>query len=485
MINKIYKTSLSLLTDLYQVTMAYGYWKKGIHDKKASFNVFFRKSPFNSGYAVCCGLEYIIDYLNSYKFSNSDIDYLNSLKSDSGSKLFEKKFLDFLREFKFTCDVDAIEEGRIIFPNEPILRVSGPIYQCQLIESALINIFNFQTLIATKASRMFYASNGEPILEFGLRRAQGIDGSLSASRASYIGGCSKTSNVLAGKIFNIPVSGTHSHSWVLAFDSEISAFQNYAQVMPDNCVLLVDTYETMKGVKNAIIVAKELEKRNKKLFGIRIDSGDLAYLSKKARKLLDKENLEYVKIIASNDLDEFILESLKHQKAKISVWGIGTKLITAFDNPSLGAVYKLSALKNDRGKWEKKLKLSEQKIKINNPGVHQVRRFIKDGMFNGDMIYDTSSSIIKEKMIDPNDSTKFKKFKEESDYEELLKKIFKKGNLVYKSPKIDQIKKKLHIDLERLDNSHKRLDNPHVYPVGLEESLFMERKKMILSLRDK
>ena len=485
MINKIYKTSLSLLTDLYQVTMAYGYWKKGIHDKEASFNVFFRKNPFNSGYAVCCGLEYIIDYLNSYKFSNSDIDYLSSLKSDSGSKLFEKNFLDFLREFKFTCDVDAIEEGRIIFPNEPILRVSGPIYQCQLIESALINIFNFQTLIATKASRMFYASNGEPILEFGLRRAQGIDGSLSASRASYIGGCSKTSNVLAGKIFNIPVSGTHSHSWVLAFDSEISAFQNYAQVMPDNCVLLVDTYETMKGVKNAIIVAKELEKRNKKLFGIRIDSGDLAYLSKKARKLLDKENLEYVKIIASNDLDEFILESLKHQKAKISVWGIGTKLITAFDNPSLGAVYKLSALKNDRGKWEKKLKLSEQKIKINNPGVHQVRRFIKDGMFNGDMIYDINSSVIKEKMIDPNDSTKFKKFKEESDYEELLKKIFKKGNLVYKSPKIDQIKKKLHIDLERLDNSHKRLDNPHVYPVGLEESLFMERKKMILSLRDK
>ena len=485
MINNIYKTSLSLLTDLYQITMSYGYWKKGIHDKEASFNVFFRKNPFNSGYAVCCGLEYIIDYLNSYKFSNSDIDYLSSLKSDSGTKLFEKKFLDFLREFKFTCDVDAIEEGRIIFPNEPILRVSGPIYQCQLIESALINIFNFQTLIATKASRMFYASNGEPILEFGLRRAQGIDGSLSASRASYIGGCSKTSNVLAGKIFNIPVSGTHSHSWVLAFDSEISAFQNYAQVMPDNCVLLVDTYETMKGVKNAIIVAKELEKRNKKLFGIRIDSGDLAYLSKKARKLLDKENLEYVKIIASNDLDEFILESLKHQKAKISVWGIGTKLITAFDNPSLGAVYKLSALKNDRGKWEKKLKLSEQKIKINNPGVHQVRRFVKDGIFNGDMIYDTSSSIIKEKMIDPNDSTKFKKFKEESDYEELLKKIFKKGNLVYKSPKIDQIKKKLHIDLERLDNSHKRLDNPHVYPVGLEESLFIERKKMILSLRDK
>ena len=485
MINNIYKTSLSLLTDLYQITMSYGYWKKGIHDKEASFNVFFRKNPFNSGYAVCCGLEYIIDYLNSYKFSNSDIDYLSSLKSDSGTKLFEKKFLDFLREFKFTCDVDAIEEGRIIFPNEPILRVSGPIYQCQLIESALINIFNFQTLISTKASRMFYASNGEPILEFGLRRAQGIDGSLSASRASYIGGCSKTSNVLAGKIFNIPVSGTHSHSWVLAFDSEISAFQNYAQVMPDNCVLLVDTYETMKGVKNAIIVAKELEKRNKKLFGIRIDSGDLAYLSKKARKLLDKENLEYVKIIASNDLDEFILESLKHQKAKISVWGIGTKLITAFDNPSLGAVYKLSALKNDKEKWEKKLKLSEQKIKINNPGVHQVRRFIKDGMFNGDMIYDINSSVIKEKMIDPNDSTKFKKFKEESDYEELLKKIFKKGNLVYKSPKIDQIKKKLHIDLERLDNSHKRLDNPHVYPVGLEESLFMERKKMILSLRDK
>ena len=485
MIKKIYSDSLGLLTDIYQLTMCYGYWKKGIHQKPSSFNLFFRNNPFKGAYSVSCGLDYVIDYLNNFKFSKEDISYLSNLKTENGKKLFENKFLEFLKEFRFECDLDAIEEGRIVFPNEPLLRITGPLYQCQLLETALVNIINFQSLIATKSSRMYLVAKGDPILEFGLRRAQGIDGSLSASRASYIGGCSKTSNVLAGKIFNIPVSGTHSHSWVLAFDSEVSAFQNYAQVMPDNCVLLVDTYETMKGVKNAIIVAKELEKRNKKLFGIRIDSGDLAYLSKKARKLLDKENLEYVKIIASNDLDEFILESLKHQKAKISVWGIGTKLITAFDNPSLGAVYKLSALKNDRGKWEKKLKLSEQKIKINNPGVHQVRRFIKDGIFNGDMIYDTSSSIIKEKMIDPNDSTKFKKFKEESDYEELLKKIFKKGNLVYKSPKIDQIKKKLHIDLERLDNSHKRLDNPHVYPVGLEESLFIERKKMILSLRDK
>ena len=245
------------------------------------------------------------------------------------------------------CDVDAIEEGRVVFPNEPLLRITGPLYQCQLLETSLVNIINFQSLIATKASRMYLAANGDPILEFGLRRAQGIDGALSASRASYIGGCSKTSNVLAGKLFDIPVSGTHSHSWVLSFDSEEEAFRSYAEVMPDNCVLLVDTYDTMEGVLNAIKIGKELKKKGKSLLGIRIDSGDLAYLSKKARKLLDKEGFESAEIVASNDLDEFLLTSLKHQKSKISVWGIGTKLVTAFDNPSLGAVYKLSALKDE------------------------------------------------------------------------------------------------------------------------------------------
>ncbi len=483
MINKIYNTSLSLLTDLYQLTMCYGYWKKNIHLNESNFSVFFRKNPFNSGYAVCCGLEFIIDYLNNLKFTDSDIDYLQSLKSDDGKNLFDKEFLKFLKSFKFSCDVEAVEEGRVIFSNEPIINIRGPIYQCQLVESAIINMFNFNTLIATKASRMNLSSKDDPILEFGLRRAQGIDGSLSASRASYIGGTSKTSNVLAGKLFDIPVSGTHSHSWVLAFDTELESFKKYAEVMPNNCILLIDTFNTMDGLDNAIIVAKELEKKNKRLLGVRIDSGDLAYLSKKARTKLDKNGLEYVKIVASNDLDEFLIKSLKNQKSKISVWGIGTKLVTAYDNPSLGAVYKLTALKNSEGNWDKKIKLSEQKIKINNPGINQILRFKKKELFGGDMIYDSTAETVGNKMIDPNDSTRYKKFNKKYSHEKLLIKIFEKGKLTYKCPPLKMIKQRLEDDLKMLDNSHKRLENPHSYPVGIEENLYKEKKKMILNLR--
>ncbi len=484
MLNKIYKTSFSLLTDLYQLTMSYGYWKNNLHLRESNFSVFFRNNPFNSGYAVCCGLELIIDYLKNLRFTDSDIQYLKTLKSDDGKKMFNEKFLQFLQSFKFSCDVEAIEEGRVIFSNEPIINIRGPIYQCQIVESALINIFNFNTLIATKASRMSLSAKGETILEFGLRRAQGIDGSLSASRASFIGGSSKTSNVLAGKLFNIPVSGTHSHSWVLAFDSEIESFRKYAEAMPNNCVLLVDTFNTLKGIDNAIIIGKELEKINKKLIGIRIDSGDLAYLSKKARIKLDKNGLDYVKIIASNDLDEFLIESLKSQKSKISVWGIGTKLVTAYDNPSLGAVYKLTAMRNSEGQWEKKLKLSEQKIKINNPGIHQVLRFIKKDLYSGDMIVDVQSNSDNNKMIDPNDSTRFKTFDKRFTSEKLLVKVFDKGRLIYKAPSLISIKNKLKKDLEMLDNSHKRLNNPHSYAIGLEETLYNQKKQMILKLRN-
>ena len=486
MIKKIYSDSLGLLTDLYQLTMCYGYWKKGIYQKPSSFNLFFRNNPFKGAYSVSCGLDYVINYLNNFKFSKDDISYLSNLKTENGKKLFENKFLEFLKEFRFECDLDAIEEGRIVFPNEPLLRITGPLYQCQLLETALVNIINFQSLIATKSSRMYLVAKGDPILEFGLRRAQGIDGALSASRASYIGGCSKTSNVLAGKLFDIPVSGTHSHSWVLSFDSEEEAFRSYAEVMPDNCVLLVDTYDTLEGVINAIKIGKELKEKGKSLIGIRIDSGDLSYLSKKARKLLDKEGLEDVKIVASNDLDEFLITSLKYQKSKISVWGIGTKLITAYDNPSLGAVYKLSAVQDKKGQWVNKLKLSEQKIKINNPGIHQVRRFFRNDKFLGDMIYDINYKANSRIMIDPNDSTKSKKFLNSNiKHEDLLKSIFKKGKLVYKSDSIHKIRGKLIKDLGYLDNTHKRLENPHNYPVGLEKSLYEEKNKMILELRKK
>ena len=483
MIKNIYKTSLSLLTDLYQLTMTYGYWKKGIHNNYASFNLFFRKNPFGSGYAVACGLENIINVLESFKFTKSDLDYIQTLKTDKGTNLFSKEFISFLSNIKFECDIEAVEEGRVVFANEPIIRVNGPIYQCQLIESAILNIFNFNSLIATKSARINHVSNGDPILEFGLRRAQGIDGALSASRSSYIGGTSKTSNVLAGKIYGIPVSGTHSHSWVMAFESELSSFKNYAEIMPDNTILLVDTFDTIEGVKNAIIVAKEMEKKDKKIIGVRIDSGDLAYLSKKIRKILDDNSLKYVKIIASNDIDEHILESLKLQGSKISVWGIGTRLVTAYDNPSLGAVYKLSAIKDSNGKWINKIKLSEQKIKINNPGVHQVRRFKNNSKFLGDMIYDINNTNLSNNMVDPNDSTKSKSFKNDIDYENLLIPIFKKGKCTYEKPSLNVIKERLKSDLSHLDESHKRLKNPHIYPVGLEKKLFDQKQSMIIKLR--
>ena len=284
----------------------------------------------------------------------TDIDFLSTIKSKSGEPLFEDGFLTYLADLKFTCDVDAIPEGSVVFPHEPIVRVIGPVLQCQIIETPLLNIINFQTLVATKASRIAYAAKGESVLEFGLRRAQGVDGAIAASRAAYIGGCSSTSNVLAAKLFDIPVAGTHAHSWILTFDSELEAFQAYADALPDNCVFLVDTYDTLEGVKNAAKVGKVLRDKGKEMIGIRIDSGDLAYFSQQARKILDEEGFENAQIIASNDLNERLIQSLKMQDAKISVWGIGTKLVTAYDQPALGAVYKLSAIRNNRGEWEYK-----------------------------------------------------------------------------------------------------------------------------------
>ena len=330
----IYSTHLSLLTDLYQLTMAYSYWKLKKQNQKAVFHLFFRQNPFKNGYTVACGLEYVVNYLNSFKFSEDDLQYLAGLKSSYGNYLFEDLFLKYLSNMKFSCDVDAIAEGTVVFPHEPLVRVCGPILECQLLETPLLNIINYQTLIATKASRIYLSAGGDTIMEFGLRRAHGIDGALSASRAAFIGGTDNTSNVLAAKLFGIPVSGTHSHSWVMSFDTEIESFRAFAETMPHNCILLVDTYDTIKGVKNAIQVGLEMEKKSKKLLGIRIDSGDLAYFSQRAREMLDKNKLHYVKIIASNDLDEHIITSLKAQNAKVDIWGIGTKLITAFESAS-------------------------------------------------------------------------------------------------------------------------------------------------------
>ncbi len=481
----IYGTSLSLLTDLYQITMAYGYWKTGMLENEAVFNLYFRKTPFNGGYAIASGLEYAIDYLEGFKFTQDDVDYLATLTGNDDKPLFEQGFLDYLKNMKFSCDIDAIPEGTAVFPNEPLIRVRGPLIQGQLIETPLLNIINFQTLIATKSSRINQAAKGAPVLEFGLRRAQGIDGGLAASRAAYIGGCEATSNVLAGKIFDIPVKGTHAHSWVMSFANEVEAFEKYSEAMPNNAVFLVDTYDTIQGVKYAIDAGNKLKAKGYKMAGIRLDSGDLAYLSIQARKLLDAAGFEDAKIVASNDLDEYIINSLNQQEAKIDVWGIGTKLVTAFDQPALGGVYKVAAVKKADGTWDYKVKLSEQAIKVSNPGVLQVKRFFTDeGKCIADMIYDEENPPKEDFIIvDPLDSTRRKVITKDTKSEDLLQPIFKKGNLIYQTPSIHSIKQTAKNNINSLDNSILRFTNPHEYPVGLERDLYEMKMNLILKLR--
>ncbi|PZV81553.1 nicotinate phosphoribosyltransferase [Algoriphagus aquaeductus] len=482
----LYQSNLVLLTDFYQLTMAYAYWKSGKGDQEAVFNLFFRKNPFEGGFSLAAGLDYVIDFCRNFKFDAEDLRYLQEMKRKDGAPVFESAFLEYLQNMKFTCDIDAVEEGTVVFPNMPLIRVKGPLIQCQLLETPLLNIINFQTLIATKAARINVAAQGAPVLEFGLRRAQGIDGALAASRASYIGGCTSTSNVMAGKLFGIPVSGTHAHSWIMSFETELEAFEAYAEAFPDQCVFLVDTYDTLHGVKNAIKVGEILRSKGKEMVGIRIDSGDLAYYSVQARQLLDEAGFPNAKIVASNDLDEHIISSLKTQDAAIDVWGVGTKLVTAFDQPALGAVYKLSAIKTIDGAWEPKVKVSQQSMKINIPGVHNVKRYFSNGKAVADMIYLEKQEIDPKGVviIDPNDPTRRKRlmpafYKEE----DLLKPIFKKGELVYQSPTLHAIREKATHQLEAFDKTHKRLINPHTYPVGLEENLHHLRMELVLKAK--
>ncbi len=321
-LQSLYRSSLSLLTDLYQLTMAYSYWKHNLAERQAVFHLFFRKNPFQSGYSIACGLQTAIEYLENLRFETDDLDYLASLKGSDANPLFDDQFITYLSKLKFACDVDAIPEGTVIYPHEPLVRVTGPILQCQLLETPLLNIINFQTLIATKSARVCQAAAGDRVIEFGLRRAQGIDGALAASRAAYLGGCSGTSNVLAGKLFKIPVTGTHAHSWVMTFPSEQEAFDLYAQAMPNNCVFLVDTYDTLAGVRNAVETARRLRAAGHEMLGIRLDSGDLAWLSIEARKILDEAGFPEARIVASNDLDERLITSLKLQGRRLifGVW---------------------------------------------------------------------------------------------------------------------------------------------------------------------
>ena len=472
--------NLTLMTDFYELTMMYGYYKCGDKDKEAVFDLFFRGREELS-YAVAAGLEQAIDYIKNIKFSEEDIDYLRA------QNCFDEGFLDELRRFKFTGDIYAVREGSIIFPYEPLMIVKAPIVQAQFVETALLTLINHQTLIATKASKI--ANNTDAaVLEFGLRRAQGPDAGIYGARAAIIGGCAATSNVIAGKMFDIKISGTHAHSWVMSFPDELTAFRKYAELYPDNCLLLVDTYNTLKsGVPNAIKVFDELRAKGHKPVGIRIDSGDLAYLSNQARKMLDEAGYPDAIICASGDIDENVLIALKSQNAKIDTYGIGTKLITSFSNPSLGGVYKLAAIE-DSGKLVPKIKISNTAEKVTNPGLKKVVRFYDK---KTDKAIADLMMLIDEPLPDGSPYTIFdpenpwKKMKIENYYiEELLVKVFDHGKQVYFSPEIKEIAAYHKRCSARFWEQYKRVTLPEIFKVDLSEKLYNIKQELLKDKRN-
>ncbi len=475
-----------LLTDLYQLTMAQGYWECGKANTQACFHMFFRDYPFNGGYAVACGMAQLADLVDGFAFSDDDLEYLTSIPAPGGGMLFKPEFIDYLRDFKLSVDIEAVAEGEIVFPYEPLVRVTGPIMECQLLETALLNCVNFETLIATKAARVCMAAEA-PVAEFGLRRAQGAAGGVWASRAAVVGGCASTSNVLAGKLFDLPVSGTHAHSWVMSFPDELSAFRAYAKAFPTNCVLLVDTYDVAQGIKNAITVGLEMRERGEKLTGIRIDSGDLSWLAKMARTMLDEAGLTDCGIVLSNDLDEYTIRSIRDEGAQVMSWGVGTKLATAYDQPSLGGVYKLSATReNGESAWIDHVKISESSAKLTTPGVLNVRRYyFEDGRIAGDMVFDTNAAVNEgEVIVDPMDGLRRKDLSGKT-WRELLIPLARAGKTVlsdeFRSAKAAQVRTKQ--GLATLDESQKRTLNPHTYPVGLDKDLFDRRRDLVAQLR--
>jgi nicotinate phosphoribosyltransferase len=474
--------NLSLLTDFYQLSMAYAYWKANLHERQAAFHLFFRRPPFKGGFTIAAGLESAINFIERFHFDASDLEYLETITTENGKRYFEKAFLQMLKKLKLSVSILAVPEGSSVFPYEPIMCVEGPLLQCQLLESPLLNLINFPTLIATKSARVCLAAEGDQVMEFGLRRAQGIDGALTASRAAYIGGCSSTSNVLAGKLFHIPVQGTQAHSWVMAFDKEEEAFFEYAKIFPETSIFLVDTYNTIEGVKKAIRVGKWLKAKGKRFLGIRLDSGDLAQLSIESRKLLDRAGFFDTKIVASNELDEVVISELKRQGAKIDIWGVGTHLVTGSGQAALDGVYKLSALQDARGKWNYKIKLSEQLAKISNPGLLQIKRFSFKGMYVSDVIYDRMLGMSKD-ACDPFDPTKQILPSHLYESHDLLVPIFKNGKRVYISPRLGDIAKHCQEELKKLPVGIKRFLNPHVYPVGMEKNLYELKNKLVTNIR--
>ncbi|MFQ5431217.1 MAG: nicotinate phosphoribosyltransferase [Nitrospinota bacterium] len=466
----------ALFTDFYELTMMQGYYRAGLHKRQSCFDLFFRYNPFGGGYTIAAGLEDALKFLESISFSDDEIEFLKE------NGLFEKDFLEFLKRLRFTGNVHAVAEGTPVFPMEPMLTVRGELAQCQLVETALLNIINFQSLIATKSARVCLEAGRDNVLEFGMRRAQGEDGAITAARAAYIGGCAATSNVAAGKLYGIPLRGTHAHSWIMAFDSELEAFHKYAEQYPKNSILLVDTYNTLKsGVPNAITVALEMEQRGEKLTGIRLDSGDLAYLSQEARKMLDAAGLNDIKIICSGDLDEFIIHDLKAQSAKIDIYGVGTKLVTACGDPALPGVYKMAAWRESGG-WEMKLKISDSMKKSTLPGVKQVWRMRNGG---GDMIADIVE--LEDKKPDfsrpvcghhPFIDYRKKIYDNAAATEPLLEPVFSAGRITGKTVPLEAIRNKVGEELKSLHPTFKRLLNPHIYKVSLGPALMEQTRRL-------
>ena len=474
------------LTDLYQITMAQGYHDHGMGDTQACFHMYFRNYPFKGGYAIACGMAQLAELVEAYRFTEADIDYLAGLPAPGGGKLFGEGFLEYLANFRLTVDIDAVVEGTPVFPNEPLVRVTGPILECQLIETPLLNCVNFQTLVATKAARVCQAA-AAPVAEFGLRRAQGPAGGVWASRAAVVGGCASTSNVLAGRMFDIPVSGTHAHSWVMSFPDELTAFRAYAESFPNNCVLLVDTYDVEQGVRNAITVGLEMRGRGERLTGIRIDSGDLTWLSKMARRMLDEAGLDDCGIVLSNDLDEYTIRSIREEGVSVMSWGVGTKLACAYDQPTLGGVYKLSCTRPaGQDGWTDHIKISESVQKLTTPGVLDVRRYYDaHGRIAGDMVFDTNSEVNAEEVIvDPHDSLRRKKLAGNR-YETLLAPLARAGKCVLAGEGRSAMlaRKRTLAGLATLDETQKRLLNPHTYPVGLERGLFERRSALVAKMK--
>ena len=475
------KRNLTLLTDLYELTMMQGYYEKG-QNENVIFDVFFRQNPCNNGYSVCAGLDQVIDYIKNLHFTYDDVDYLRGLG------IFKEDFLHYLSGFHFSGDIYAIPEGTVVFPKEPLLKVVAPIMEAQLVETAILNIINHQSLIATKTSRIVFAANGDGIMEFGLRRAQGPDAGLYGARAAMIGGCVGTSNVLAGQMFDVPVMGTHAHSWIMSFPDEYTAFKTYAEMYPDNCTLLVDTYDTLKsGVPNAIRVFQEFKDAGKPLikYGIRLDSGDLAYLSKEARKMLDEAGFPEATICAANDLDEFLLHDLKMQGAAIDSWGVGTNLITSKDCPSFGGVYKLAAIQNEEGEFVPKIKISENTEKITNPGNKTIYRIYEkaSGKIKADLICFADEVIDPKQdllLFDPMDTWKKTKLAGGTyTVREILLPIFKNGECLYKSPTLKEIAAYCREEKDTLWDETKRLFYPHRVYVDLSQKLYAVKQSLL------